>query len=256
MTVVSPAAPSLPVYGVLIGVDEVGRGPWAGPVCAGAVVLGPDHGIVGLNDSKRLSAKRRQALVPEITQRCRAWGLGWASAEEIDATNILLASFQAMQRAVLRCLEALEKSLEGRRAVTAAPGCVGSSAESTACGPEVSCAGSPQVGLAGSQWSDVFIQVDGSLLPARSLGLQHWPWATQAVVGGDAQVPEISAASILAKVARDAEMARLDDVYPGYGFAQHAGYGTLAHRAALDRLGPCPVHRQSFAPVARCLVGQ
>lgn len=253
MTIVSPAASSLPAYGVLIGVDEVGRGPWAGPVCAGAVVLGPDHGIVGLNDSKQLSARRRQALVPEITQRCQAWGLGWASAEEIDATNILLASFQAMQRAVVNCLAAIEDSTEGRSPVTAATGRAVSSADNTACGPEVSCAGSPQVDFGGSAWGTVFIQVDGSLLPARSLGPQHWPWATQAVVGGDAQVAEISAASILAKVARDAEMARLDDIYPGYGFAQHAGYGTAAHRAALDRLGPCPVHRRSFAPVARCL---
>ena len=241
---------------LLIGVDEAGRGPWAGPVCAGAVVLGPDHGIVGLNDSKRLSARRRQALVPEITQRCRAWGLGWATAEEIDATSILLASFQAMQRAVVNCLEALEDSLEGSSPVTAATGRAGSSADSTACSPEVSCAGSPQVDFGGSACGTVFIQVDGSLLPARSLGPQHWPWATQAVVGGDALVAEISAASILAKVARDAEMARLDDIYPGYGFAQHAGYGTAAHRAALDRLGPCPVHRRSFAPVARCLVRQ
>lgn len=216
MPLVSTMPPCLPAYGVLIGVDEAGRGPWAGPVCAGAVVLGPDHGIEGLNDSKRLSAKRRQALAPEIEQRARAWGLGWASAEEIDASNILLATFQAMQRAVVQCLDKLVVRL----------------------------------------WGDVFIQVDGSLLPARSLGAQHWPWATEAVVGGDAQVAEISAASILAKVARDAEMARLDGVYPGYGFAQHAGYGTAAHQAALDRLGPCPVHRRSFAPVVRCLSRQ
>nr|UOZ97241.1 Ribonuclease HII [Cupriavidus sp.] len=245
-----------PLSAVLIGVDEVGRGPWAGPVCAGAVVLGPDHGIEGLNDSKRLSARRRQALAPEIEQRARAWGLGWASAEEIDATNILRATFQAMQRAVVKCLEMLADCSAGTLAHRSEDGSAAGLKGSSAVTLQDSSAASLVDRFTGNAWGTVFIQVDGSLLPARSLGPQHWPWATQAVVGGDAQVAEISAASILAKVARDGEMARLDAVYPGYGFAQHAGYGTAVHQAALDRLGPCPVHRRSFAPVARCLARQ
>jgi len=205
-----------------VGVDEVGRGPWAGPVCAGAVILHPARPIAGLKDSKKLTARRREALSPQIQTQSLAWGLGWASAQEVDAYNILVATFWAMQRAVRDCLSRLTSVPDAEAAYTA----------------------------------DAFaIRVDGQALPGRVLGLDAWPWATEAVVGGDALVAEISAASILAKVARDAEMARLDTVYPGYGFAQHAGYGTALHQRALADLGPCPEHRRSFAPIAR-LIGR
>ena len=203
-----------------VGVDEVGRGPWAGPVCAGAVILHPARPIEGLKDSKKLSARRREALSPQIQTQSLAWGLGWATVQEVDAYNILVATFWAMQRAVQACLARL----------ASVPG---------AEGPH------PTNAFA--------IRVDGQALPGRALGPEAWPWATEAVVGGDALVAEISAASILAKVARDAEMARLDTVYPGYGFAQHAGYGTALHQRALADLGPCPAHRQSFAPIARLI---
>jgi ribonuclease HII len=186
------------------------------------VILNPASPIAGLKDSKKLSARRREALSPQIQALSLAWGLGWASAREVDTHNILVATFWAMQRAVCDCLARLASV----------------------------------AGLEGAHVTEAFaIHVDGQALPGRTLGSEVWPWATQAVVGGDALVAEISAASILAKVARDAEMARLDSVYPGYGFAQHAGYGTAAHQRALADLGPCPEHRRSFAPIAR-LIGQ
>jgi ribonuclease HII len=176
------------------GVDEVGRGPLAGPVIAAAVMLrcaGPE----GLTDSKKLTARRRQTMADEIRDRALCWGLGRAEVEEIDQMNILRASHLAMQRAVA----ALEMD------------------------PEV-------------------VLVDGNLLPDFSV-------PALAIVKGDARVPAISAASILAKVARDEEMCAMAEVYPGYGFERHKGYGSPAHLQALRRLGPTPIHRRSFAPV-------
>lgn len=181
------------------GVDEVGRGPLAGPVVAAAVVLPSRLILDGLTDSKALRENRRQALDKEIRACAISWALGQASVEEIDALNILQASLLAMRRAV---------------------------------------AG---LGIAPSAaW------VDGNQHP-------RVPMMARTVVGGDGLVPAISAASIVAKVARDAMMVALDDRYPGYGLAQHKGYGTAAHRTALDRLGVSPVHRRSFAPVARVM---
>lgn len=180
------------------GVDEAGRGPWAGPVTAGAVVLDPARRIDGLTDSKKLSERQRERLATEIRVSARAWGLGWASAAEIDALNIRQATHLAMRRAV------------------ASLGLV----------PE-------------------FILVDGNDLPD---GL---PAPARAIVRGDLTEPAISAASILAKTARDRVMASLCAAHPGYGFAAHKGYGTPAHAEALARLGPCPEHRRSFAPVQR-----
>jgi ribonuclease HII len=181
--------------GLVAGVDEVGRGPLAGPVVAAAVILDPQRPLVGLADSKKLSEKRREALAAEIRARALAWSLGRAEVEEIDRLNILQASLLAMRRAV----EALD----------------------------------PAARLA---------LVDGNRCPQLSC-------AAQAVVGGDARVPCISAASILAKVARDAEMAELDQRYPGYGLAGHKGYPTKAHLLALGTLGVSPIHRRSFRPV-------
>lgn len=182
---------------MVAGVDEVGRGPLAGPVVAAAVVLDPRRIIAGLRDSKALSARRREELAARIEQEALAWALGRAEVEEIDAINILQAALLAMRRAV----EAL--AVVPVLALVDGPHC-----------PPLVC-------------------------PAR------------AVIGGDATQPVISAASIIAKVARDREMVALEVRYPGYGFAAHKGYPTAAHLQALARLGVTPAHRRSFAPVRR-----
>ncbi|MFP4183391.1 MAG: ribonuclease HII [Halorhodospira sp.] len=184
----------------IVGVDEAGRGPWAGPVVAAAVVLNAP--LPGVTDSKRLTARRRTRAAAQIREQAVAWAVGRAEVEEIDALNIREATFLAMQRAVVG-VQAVQSVRE--------------------------------------------VLVDGHELPA---GL---PCPARAVIGGDASEPAIAAASILAKTLRDAEMAMLDEVYPGYGLAQHKGYGTAAHRAALARYGACPCHRRSFAPVRRVL---
>lgn len=180
----------------LCGIDEAGRGPWAGPVTAGAVILDPARPIEGLTDSKKLSETKRLALEPQIKSHALAWGLGWASPREIDELNIRQANHLAMRRAV----EAM--------------------------------------GVAPST-----IIIDGNDVPD---GL---PCPARAIIKGDLTEPAISAASILAKTARDRLMIELDAQYPDYGFAQHKGYGTKAHAEALTRLGPCPEHRLSFKPV-------
>ena len=207
------------------GVDEAGRGPLAGPVCAAAVILGQSQ-IDGLKDSKLLAAKRRQVLAAEIKARSLAWGLGWASVAEIDEHNILRATFLAMARAMQACLERLEKT----RALPDDGHAIGG-------------AGSP------------LVLVDGNRSPADYPGPWHWPYATQTIVKGDQTVACISAASILAKTARDAEMCRLDAQHPHYGFARHAGYGTKAHLQALALHGPCEVHRKSFSPIKQRSLG-
>lgn len=186
--------------GYVIGVDEVGRGPLAGPVVTCAVLWPEHHGIEALADSKKLSAKRRLALEPMILDQARAVSFGRAEVDDIDRLNILQATLLAMQRAV--------------------------------------------DGL-GMQDAPIFI--DGNRVPT---GLQG---RATAVIGGDGSVPAISAASILAKVARDREMTTLAEQFPGYGFEVHAGYPTKAHLAALDQLGVSPIHRRSFGPVRRRL---
>jgi len=182
---------------VIVGVDEAGRGPLAGPVVAAAVVLCAG-GMEGLADSKVLTARTRAMLEPTIRARC-LHGLGEASVAEIDRLNILQATLLAMTRAVAALVE-----------------------------------------RAGAE--PMMVLVDGNRLP-------DWRWAARAIVGGDASEPAISAASILAKETRDRTMVRLCADHPGYGFARHKGYATADHRAALARLGPCPEHRRSFAPV-------
>ena len=181
---------------LIAGVDEVGRGPLAGPVVAAAVILDPARPIVGLADSKKLSASQRERLAGEIRARSLAWALGRAEVAEIDRLNILQASLLAMQRAVA--------------ALPMAP---------------------------------TEVWVDGNRCPQLSC-------RCKAIIKGDATVPVISAASILAKVTRDAELIELDRLYPHYAFARHKGYPTAMHLEALRRHGPCPEHRRSFAPVA------
>ena len=182
---------------LVAGVDEVGRGPLAGPVVTAAVILDPARPIAGLRDSKTLAPARREALALLVRERALAWALGRAEVEEIDRWNILRATLLAMERAVLALPVAPDRVL-----------------------------------------------VDGNRCP-------RVPCPVEAIVGGDGLVEAISAASIVAKVARDAEMVELDARYPGYGLAGHKGYPTREHLEALARLGPAPVHRRSFAPVAR-----
>lgn len=185
---------------LLAGVDEVGRGPLAGPVVAAAVILDPQYPIEGLMDSKKLSEKRREQLAETIRNHALAWALGRAEVEEIDQINIFQASLLAMQRAI----DALP--LKPRQ-----------------------------------------VLVDGKHCPDLN-GI-----AVSAVVKGDSTVPAISAASIIAKVARDKEMRTLALQYPDYGFACHKGYPTQQHLAALQTLGVTPLHRRSFGPVRACL---
>ncbi len=180
---------------LIAGVDEVGRGPWAGPVMAAAVILDPQHSIAGLADSKKLTPVRREQLDVLIRARALSWSLGFATVEEIDRLNILQASLLAMQRAVA------DLGLRPQR-----------------------------------------VLVDGNHCPALAM-------TTVAVIGGDGTIAAISAASIIAKVARDRYMLDMDAVYPGYGFARHKGYGTPEHLAALQSLGVTPMHRRSFSPV-------
>jgi len=185
------------VPGLVAGVDEAGRGPLAGPVFAAAVILDDLVPIAGLNDSKKLSAKRRERLYDEIRAKALCCSVAMASVEEIDRLNILQATLLAMQRAVK-----------------------------------------------GLRLKPAKVLVDGNRLPTLDV-------LAEAVVGGDALVKSISAASILAKVSRDRWADELHQRHPQYGFDRHKGYGTAEHMAALQRHGVLPEHRRSFAPVAR-----
>lgn len=183
----------------ICGVDEVGRGPLCGPVVTAAVILDPASPIVGLNDSKKLSEKKRDVLFEEIKERALAWSIGRAEVHEIDELNILHATMLAMQRAV--------------------------------AGLSVK----PELAL-----------IDGNRCP-------DLPCPAEAVVKGDGRIPEIGAASILAKVTRDREMVELEKLYPGYGIAVHKGYPTKVHIDALKKLGATAIHRRSFRPVREAL---
>ncbi len=185
------------VPGLMAGVDEAGRGPLAGPVVAAAVILDDLHPIAGLNDSKKLTAKRREKLFDEIKAKALCFSIAQASVQEIDEINILQATMLAMKRAV-----------EGLRL------------------------------------KPVKVLVDGNRLPTIDI-------RAEAIVQGDALVPAISAASILAKVHRDRMCEEMHARYPQYGFDQHKGYGTALHLAALQAHGPADCHRLTFAPVAR-----
>jgi len=187
--------------GPVCGVDEAGRGPWAGPVYAAAVILDPQRLPQGLDDSKKLSAKARDRLEMEIKDLAIAWCVASASVEEIAELNILHATGLAMHRAV-----------------------------------------------EGLQIAAAFALVDGNYRFAL-------PCPIKTVVGGDGISASIAAASILAKTGRDRLMQEMDQLYPGYGFAAHKGYHAPIHVEALGRLGPCPIHRLSWAPVRLVLEG-
>jgi ribonuclease HII len=179
------------------GVDEVGRGPLAGPVVAAAVVLGPGDPIVGLRDSKLLTPRQRRRLAQQIRGRARAWALARVGPGRIDAINVLEATWQAMRTALARL--------------------------------------DPPPGLV---LVDGKLRIPGLVCPQR------------AIVAGDRRCASIAAASILAKVARDALMVRADRRYPGYDFRRHKGYATATHLRALALLGPSPIHRLCFHGVA------
>ena len=180
---------------MIAGIDEAGRGPLAGPVVAAAVVLHPEKSISGLADSKKISHKKRVHLSAEIKNHSLAWGIGCATATEIDEINIHHATLLAMQRAY------------------------------NAMHVEVK-----------------HVLVDGLYCPEINT-------SCTAIVKGDQSVLEISAASILAKVTRDAEMFEHHKIMPEYGFDQHKGYPTTQHIAALKKFGPCDLHRRSYKPV-------
>ncbi|GLT15616.1 ribonuclease HII [Vibrio algivorus] len=187
------------------GVDEVGRGPLVGAVVTAAVILDPNNPIEGLNDSKKLTEKKRLALLSEIQEKALAWSLGRCEAWEIDELNILQATMVAMQRAV-----------------------------------------------AGLKVKPEFVLIDGNRTP-------ELPMPSAAVVKGDLRVAEISAASIIAKVARDEEMKQLDAKYPMFGFAKHNGYPTKVHMQAIvdNDIAQMPEllaqYRKSYKPVKKVL---
>jgi ribonuclease HII len=185
---------------LVAGIDEAGRGPLAGPVVAAAVILRPGRPIRGVADSKVLSPDQRAELSVIIRRDALCFGIGWADRAEIDALNILQATFLAMRRALL--------------AMTLTPD---------------------------------HVLVDGNQLP--ELGGLGRTVTARAIVAGDATQPAISAASILAKTARDSYMNHMDTIYPVYSFATHKGYGTPTHQRLLELHGPCPLHRRSFAPL-------
>lgn len=179
-------------YDLICGVDEAGRGPLAGPVCAAAVILPKGLVIPGLNDSKKLTDKRRRELFPIIQQEAVSFGIAFASQEEIDEINILQATFLAMRRAI----DQLDPKPD-------------------------------------------FALIDGNR--ETDFGV---PCKT--VIKGDSLSANIAAASVLAKVTRDNWMIEAAEKYHGYGFEIHKGYGTKAHYAALEKLGPCAIHRRTF----------
>ena len=181
------------------GVDEAGRGPLAGPVVVAAVILPASYDLEYLDDSKRLTALRRERLAPQIESQAIAYAVEFVEVDEIDRVNILQATMNGMQRSVENLRPAPQRALiDGNRA------------------PSLAC-------------------------------------EVKTVIGGDRLVASISAASVLAKVYRDQLMLSMHDLYPDYGFDRHKGYPTAYHLERLKTLGPCPIHRKSFAPVRRAM---
>jgi len=194
-------------FQAITGIDEVGRGPWAGPLVVGAVILGGAE-IEGLDDSKKLAKKRREALDEVIRKQAAAWALGWVSAGELDEVGMSQALRLATRRAVKQVqAQCKEKNLKFNEII-----------------------------------------IDGTVNFLADTALERY---VTVMAKADGLIPSVSAASIIAKVARDQFMAEQDTVYPGYGFASNAGYGVAKHRAAIERLGVTPLHRLSFAPLAK-----
>ena len=195
----------------ILGIDEVGRGPWAGPLVVGACVLNSrfdekENEIEAetwqdeLNDSKKLTAKKREKLAPIIKEKAKATGLGWVSAKELDVIGLS----RALKLATRRAVENIPRE------------------------------------------SFTEIIIDGTQNFLKDTDLEN---LVSVLPKADAKIKEVSAASIIAKVARDNYMVSLAEKYPGYGFEKHVGYGTALHKSALEKLGPCPEHRKTFRPV-------
>ena len=195
---------------IVCGFDEAGRGPLAGPVCAAAVILAPGFPVEILNDSKKLSEKKRLAAERVIKEKA-LWGLSFVNHKKIDEINILRASLFAMKEAFEDLLEKKDEWLS-KNAIAAA------------------------------DYSLENVQgiADGTFVPDVRI-------ECEAVVKADAKFPQVMAASILAKTARDRFMVEMDKKYPGYGYARHKGYPTAAHKAACVELGPSPIQRLSFS---------
>lgn len=181
---------------MIVGIDEVGRGCWAGPVCVGAVLLEADAPIDGLADSKTLSKKRREQLAAIIVRKARSVGIGWASAKYIDTYGIV----PALKKAAAEAMQQIE-----------------------------------------GDYQEIIVDGTINLLEGRDVTL---------LKKADTLIPAVSAASIIAKVARDRYMVRIGERFTGYGFERHVGYGTATHKAALDLLGPSVLHRMSFSPMS------
>jgi ribonuclease HII len=190
---------------MILGVDEVGRGPWAGPLVVGAVVLGGTK-IEGLTDSKKLSKKRREELAELIYQHAAGIGIGWVHAQELDAIGLS----EALKLATIRA-----------------------------------------VGQVSTPYHEIIIDGTVNFLKGTNKG----EYVTT-LKKADLLIPSVSAASIIAKVARDIYMEEQDVLYPHYGFKRHVGYGTAIHRAAIEELGVTPLHRLSFAPLAKYRLDQ
>jgi ribonuclease HII len=219
-------------FELIIGIDEAGRGPWAGPVVAAAVALphALPPALASLNDSKQLSEAKREALFPLIYEHALAVGVAQASAQEIDTLNILQATFKAMRGALTQLISALPPA---------------------------------QVAQADLQAQRALLLIDGKqrlpmpahhsppLAPHLSSLLSATP--QHPLIKGDARARSIAAASVIAKVTRDRLMCAEALAHPEYGFERHKGYGTAQHQAALKAHGPCPCHRLSFKPIKALL---
>lgn len=179
----------------IVGIDEVGRGSWAGPLVAAAVIL--EAPIVGLKDSKLLTRRARKLLSVTIISQVKSYGIGWVSPAEIDNVGLTQAVTLAMSRAV---------------------------------------------GQINANYDKIIIDGSYNFLPA-------YPKTTP-VIKADTKIPAVSAASIIAKVARDDYMVKCAFEFPNYFFDSHVGYGTKAHRQALQNYGPCRLHRMSYKPIA------
>ena len=229
---------------IVIGIDEVGRGPLAGPVVACAAVLKSPDALLTLNDSKKLSRPKREAMFEQVKDACACYAIASASVEEIDEMNILEADFLAMRRA-LQALgfpglneTAPEIPIEVKGTLNDA---LNSAANDAANAVILNEAPRNEGSSDGSH--NILIAVDGNLKIHGVSAEKQMP-----IVKGDGRIASISAASILAKVFRDRYMDKLEELYPGYGFDKHAGYGTKAHLDAIRRQGFTPAHRKSFHP--------
>ena len=184
-------------YKQICGIDEAGRGPLAGPICVAACILPPFLRIEGINDSKQLTEKKREALYKIIVKQALAYSIVFISEKDVDELNI----YQATKKGMLQCIKELKLEPD-------------------------------------------YVLIDA--MPLGELEIEH-----NSIIHGDALSASVAAASILAKVSRDHYMEKMDIKYPNYGFKKHKGYGTKEHLAALEKYGPCKIHRKTFAPVSK-----